>query len=68
MMIPGQWDGPPRGALAPAAARHAAAPAPQPSPVTMARRERPSWLRVLLFAAPLLTATWLALWLAGASR
>ena len=72
MMIPGQWErgkgvaaGPPPSAPTPsprADAGHQAATA------EVGRLELPAWLRVPVFAAALLAATWLAMWMKAAAR
>jgi hypothetical protein len=73
MMIPGQFEGPVRTAVA------VVAPVP-PTPASVTgrgagespqhpqRRELPGWLKVAIFAAILLAATWVVMWLDAAAR
>jgi hypothetical protein len=77
MMIPGQWEGRPRplpstaaelrltppSAPPPVIARHDEGPPPD-----LGGRERPGWVKAAIFAAILLAASWLVMWLAAASR
>jgi hypothetical protein len=76
-MIPGQWEGRPRPPMSPSAelaTPQAAVPAlengrsdsgPRADP---AAPERPGWERATIFAALLLAASWLVMWLDAASR
>jgi hypothetical protein len=72
MMIPGQYERPSRTAAA------AVTPVPPTalspiggggeSPRHPQRRELPGWLKVAIFAATLLAATWVVMWLAAPAR
>ena len=76
-MIPGQWEDRPRPAISPSAEL----PTPQAAipPVMNSRsdsglradpaaRELPGWEKAAIFAALLLAASWLVMWLDAASR
>jgi hypothetical protein len=77
MMIPGQWEGRPRPAMSPSAelpTTQAAVPpvvngrsdsGPRADP---AARELPGWEKAAIFAAVLLAASWLVMWLDVAGR
>jgi hypothetical protein len=72
MMIPGQHEGRPRTAVAlatpplvPIAVSNRGAVI---VPLDSQRRELPGWLKVAIFAAILLAATWLMMWTEAATR
>jgi hypothetical protein len=74
-MIPGQWDGPRKTAQTVELGLRLPSPAPKPSSQSadgarpaLHLRERPGWERVGVFAAILLAASWLVMWLDAASR
>ena len=73
MMIPGEWESRPRSVAAveplPAPPRQPADSPGGNAPQPVARRgELPGWLRVSIFAATLLAATWLVMLLEATSR
>jgi hypothetical protein len=74
MMIPGQHEGRPRAAavdlptpLAPVGRPENSRAADIP-PVPPRRRELSAGLRVAIFAATLLTVTWVMMWIEAATR
>jgi hypothetical protein len=77
MMIPGQWEGRPRPPTSPSA--ELATPQAAVPPIVNGRsdsgsradpaaRELPGWEKAAIFAAMLLAASWLVMWLDAASR
>jgi hypothetical protein len=73
MMIPGQFEGPARTAVVVATPLPPTAPSAigrgaDAPPRQSRRRELPGWLKVALFAATLLAATWMVMWLDAAAR
>jgi hypothetical protein len=75
MMIPGQWEGRPRPPMTPAAELALEPPSAPPvvggadgSLRSESKRERPGWERVAIYAAALLAASWVAMWLDAPSR
>jgi ferric-dicitrate binding protein FerR (iron transport regulator) len=73
MMIPGQFEGTPRMAVAVAAPvppmpALVTGPAAGGSPQHPQRRELPGWVKVAIFAATLLAVTWVVMWLDAALR
>jgi hypothetical protein len=73
MMIPGQFESSPRtvATFVTPVSPTVSSPAgrgPDASPQHPPRRELPGWLKVAIFAATLLAATWMVMWLDAAAR
>jgi hypothetical protein len=73
MMIPGQFEGSPRTVATfatpiPPPASSGIGRGPDASPPPPRRPELAGWLKVAIFAATLLAATWMVMWLDAAAR